>query len=374
MEPALNLAELDAVALPPELPANRELSQQALGQVVARLSADVSGPLTQALQRVVSLGASGSIDRQSLHALWQEIDSARRAGLMSQQIARFVTGQAHPGIERVQLTDVLRDVLTEQSASAGGVGHRQKLGHACVMGDASLIHTLLQATAAWASANARTPIEWTLETEPWPPQARLTCRFDLLAQDLDVAANHGEALEALDSLDWLLMGYAAHLSSAALNRAVHDGRCLVTLRFRHVVNDSLEGASAVDMGSVAGSRAVLTGCQVLVLAARREARQRVREALRGHEVFIDYAPNVAAAGAYCDDGSPQVLVYESGFESEALRNLHARLAKLSPSVVLIEVTPTGDGCEMGPGGIQLGAEGLSQSLAAVLLMVLSEHG
>lgn len=369
MEPFLNLAELDAVELHADRTDHSDPSHQALAQVVARLSADVSGPLTQALQRVVSLGASGSIDRQGLQSLWQEIDSARRAGLISQQIARFVNGQAHPAIERVLLSDVLRQVLTEHAAAQAGMGHQHKLESASVMGDASLIHTLLHATTAWAVQNAGTPVEWTLETEPWPPQARLTCRFNL-AWHAEPDAN---SQASLDSLDWLLMGYAAHLSGVALNRAVHEGRCLLTLRFRHVVNDSLEGASAVDLGSAASTRAVLTGCQVLVLAARRDARQRVREALRGHEVFIDYAPNVAAAAAYCDDGSPQVLIYESGFESDALKQLQTRLTKLSPRVVLIELTPTGDGCEMGPTGMQLGAECLVQSLAPVLTMVLSEQ-
>jgi hypothetical protein len=345
-----------------------------LTQVVARLSAAVSVPLTQALDRVVMLASSGSIDRRGLSALRHEIDDARRAGLLGQQIARFADGGAQPGVERVDLGAVLAEVLSDHAAHAqpGAQGHAQAVSPASVMGDASLIHTLLQAAVAWSVANASSRIDWSVEVETWQPQARLTCRFACAT----TATGH-EPGDGLDSLDWLLLRYAAHLAGVSVARDLADPHCLLTLRFRHVVTEAPEvpeGAPARASPGVAPThRALLTGCQLLVLASRREARQRVRDALRGHEVFIDYVPSVAAAEAYCDDGSPQVLLYESPFAGDALRALQARLGKLTPAVTMIELMPAGQGCETGTLGLRVGAEGLAQTLPSVLLMALSQR-
>ena len=88
-----------------------------------------------------ALAGSGSIDRPGLLALRDEIDGARRVGLRGQQIARFAGGRVQPGLERIDLGRLLRDVLTEQAmqASASAVGSRQTLGAAEVMGDPSLL-------------------------------------------------------------------------------------------------------------------------------------------------------------------------------------------------------------------------------------------
>ena len=400
----MNLAELNAVHPTTAPGAPGAPASPSLVDVVARLAAEVAGPLTQALGRVVSLANSGRIDRSGLEALRRELGSARRAGLLGQQIARFAAGNAHLGIERVLVGDVLSAVLTEQAAraSAGDAGHRQTLAAACIMADTSLIHTLMQAAAEWATAQARqgSVVDWRLKADHWPPQARLTCRFEHTAPAVEALPEQpalGQGPQAtsdiatgpqgmppaeqpadlppnpLDSLDWLLLRYSAHLAGVAAERVVAGTHCTLTLTLPHLVNDSLDGVSAVDMDAGIGARALLVGSQVLVLAARRDARQRVREALRGHEVFIDYVPTVAAAMDYCEDGPPQALIYETSFDSEGLRTLQAKLAKRKPAVAMIEITPQGHNCEIGEGNSQVGADALHQTLASVLVMELARR-
>jgi hypothetical protein len=131
--------------------------------------------------------------------------------------------------------------------------------------------------------------------------------------------------------------------------------------------------SAVELDTGPSTRALLTGCQLLVLAARRGPRQRVRDALRGHEVFIDYVASVEAAEAYCDDGYPQVLLYDAAFDGEPLQALLSRLSQLTPSVTVIALQPSGQGCEVGEGVIRLGADGLAQTLPSILLMELARQ-
>jgi hypothetical protein len=99
--------------------------------------------------------------------------------------------------------------------------------------------------------------------------------------------------------------------------------------------------------------------------------------MHGHDIFIDYVPSVAAARDYCEDGTPQVLLFESSFDSEALRNLFAQFEARAPGVALIEIVPEGHGCEMssstGHRITRVGADGLRQMLASVMLLELARR-
>lgn len=386
----MNLADRLAASSPrPATSAGADaeaLDRPSMGDVVARIAAEVSGPLTQALDRVAALTATGRIDRAGLQSLRDEIEGARRVGMRGQQIARFAAGTVQQRLERLDLTRILRDVLDEQVAQSSAVAGRPILCAAEVMGDASLVHAVLQAAAGWSAPLARASIDWRLELASWPVRARVQCRFAHGAADLapaEPAEDHSPAagtarLERLDTLDWLLLQYTAHMASVLVRRVDGPSHTSLTLEFVNTVNDTLEGASAVELDSEPGAAApLLTGSQVLVLAARREARSLVRAAMHGHELFIDYVPSVEAARQYCEDGAPQVLLFESSFRTEALHQMLDRLQAGGPGLALIEITPTGHGCEMGgPSGhdiTRIGADGLRQMLPSVMLLELARR-
>ena len=352
--------------------------------VVARIAAEVSGPLTAALERVVSLATSGRIDRAGLQSLRDEIDGARQVGLRGQKIARFAEGIMQQSIERIDLSSLLRDLLTAQAmqAVAGAVGSRQTLGAAEVMGDLSLVHAVLQAAADWSGELALASVDWHLDLQPWPVRARVQCRFahraaDRVARDDTAETVAGARLTQLDTLDWLLLQYTAHRAGVIVRR--DDGPSLTTLvlEFTHTVNDTLEGASAVELGESGHATPWMAGSQVLVLAARRDARTQVRAAMHGHDLVVDYVPTVAAARQYCEDGVPQVLLFESSYDSDALRMLCDRLEDQSPGIAFIEIVPAGSGCEMGGTSghriTRVGADGLRQMLASVMLLELARR-
>lgn len=347
----------------------------AMVDVVARLAAEVAAPLTQALERLADIAHSGRLDRQGLLALRRQVEAARQAGLIGQRIARLASGQAQPGIERVDLGRVLQATLNDLSAAAvsGTHGHRLNEARAQVMGDASLLHTVLLAAAHWAQEQAQGLVDWTLETTAWPPTAHLHCRFDT-AGPATAAAGVGP-VAGQDSLNWLLLGHAAHLSGVQISRSSLGQRQTLSLQFRHLAQDGQGGGNgdSAALDSAHSARALLSGCQILVLATQRDLRQRVRAALRGQEVFVDHVPNITAAEHYCDDGSPQVLLYESGFEGDALRRLRGRLAGLTPPVILIELVPHSQECHAAGQAVRLGTEALEASLAPVLVMALSRQ-
>jgi hypothetical protein len=332
----------------------------------------------------VSLAASGRIDRAGLQSLRDEIDGARQIGLRGQQIARFAEAPMHHSIERIDLSRLLRDVLTAQAmqAAAGAVGSRQTLGAAEVMGDPSLVHAVLQAAVDWSAELALASVDWRLDLQPWPVRARVQCRFahqaaDRVARDDSAPGGAGARLAQLDTLDWLLLQYTAHRADVIVRRDDGPSHTTLVLEFTHTVNDTLEGASAVELGDSGSAAPLMAGSQVLVLAARRDARTQVRAAMHGHDLIIDYVPTVAAARQYCEDGVPQVLLFESSFDSDALRMLCDHLEDQAPGIAFIEIVPAGRACEMGGSTghriTRVGADGLRSMLASVMLLELARR-
>ena len=353
-----------------------------LGEVVARIGAEVSAPLTAALERVVALASTGRIDRHGLQALRSEIDGARRVGLRGQQIARLAAGEVRQSVERLDLARSLRGVLAGQPIHGHGdvIAVPPVPTRAEVLCDASLLHTLLDAAASWSSALACHQVDWRIDVKPWPVRARVVCRFaHRPADNASGPLPTSESDLSLDTLDWLLMRYTAHLAGVLVQRQDTPSHTQLTLEFLNTVNGTLEGAAAVDLvASADGGGKSIAGCQLLVLASQRQTRQRLREAVQGQDLLIDHVSTVADAAQYCLDGAPHALLFESAFQSEGLAALLADLGHSAPSMVLVEVLPAGQDCEMSEAGTnpvtRLGIDALRNMLVPVLLLEMGRGG
>ena len=99
--------------------------------------------------------------------------------------------------------------------------------------------------------------------------------------------------------------------------------------------------------------------------------------LQGQDLLIDYVSTVSAAAQYCEGGAPQLLVYESSFDGDALWALRVRLSKLLSGVAMIEVLPSGQQCEMGDGTpesvTRLGADGLRHMLPSMITLEMARR-
>ena len=80
-------------------------------EIIGRIGTEVGLPLSAALERVTVLATTGKIDRAGLRALREEIERARRASMMGQQIARFASGRIRQSPEQISVTQMLREVL-----------------------------------------------------------------------------------------------------------------------------------------------------------------------------------------------------------------------------------------------------------------------
>src|SRR4051794_24797373 len=84
-------------------------------KLVAEMGAEIAAPLTAALERITTLTSTGRIDKRSLRALREEVDSARQIGMIGQQLTRFASGRVRQTHERLQLADVLNGTLAHRA-------------------------------------------------------------------------------------------------------------------------------------------------------------------------------------------------------------------------------------------------------------------
>ncbi|HEY1393513.1 MAG TPA: hypothetical protein VFV25_09045, partial [Methylibium sp.] len=131
---------IDAVALPAD-----DLDNERWRALITRIGCEIAEPLSAALERIIGLATSGSIDTYNLRALRREVEHARKAGIASQQLARFASGRLKQSHERLHLTQTLQSVLGLRTAEvqARGIQVKQVLRPVEVIVDPSLLFSLL---------------------------------------------------------------------------------------------------------------------------------------------------------------------------------------------------------------------------------------
>src|SRR3954462_9881706 len=120
-------------------------------EIIGQIGTEVGLPLSAALERVTVLATTGKIDRAGLRMLREEIERARRAGMIGQQLARFASGRIRQSPEQISVTQMLREVLLQRGreATARQIELRQSLKPADVVVDATLLYALMQAIVDW---------------------------------------------------------------------------------------------------------------------------------------------------------------------------------------------------------------------------------
>lgn len=386
----MDLSELKPVGSPsgPAHPASG--SHDELGwRVAAQIGSEVAPPLTTALDRVRSLKETGQIDRQGLNALLDELMQARRASIVGQQVTRLASGGIQQQHETVGLAQVLRDVLTQRAdeLAARGIVVKQVLRSAEVIVDASLLSALLHAVLDWSLRHARTAVEFRVDMKTWPVHARLVCRFGHLPPDQEAAldaqptqsgAGTMRRQESLDCLAWRLLEQLALTMQLPLERADTVGRTVLTLEFPHTANDSLEGASAIEIDSafaLSGDSRALSGSHVLVIATRRDVRNQIRQAVAHMGLMLDFVTSIEAALEFCQQGLPHAIIYEAAAYDRSIDQFRHDLAQLGAPPAWIEITEHGEAFEVSSFGgtsmARVGRGAIASSLPSALMFELA---
>ncbi|MBC8057820.1 MAG: hypothetical protein H7Y61_14710 [Rhizobiales bacterium] len=365
----------------PSFPGNGD--QERWHELVAQIGAEIAAPLTAALERINTLTSTGKIDREGLRALRDEVEAARQAGMIGQQLTRFASGRLRQSHERLQLADVLNGVIAHRAreTTARGVTVKPSLKPAEVIVDASLLFSVLNSMLDWALANAHSQIDFAIDIKGWPAHARLACRFAHRPVDALTDGAAATAPRGLDSLTWRLIEQTSWTMGLVVERKDEGAITTVTLEFPRTASTEIEGVSALDLNdgfAPSSNSQPLAGSHVLVIASRREMRVLIRDALRNMSLIIDFVNTVEEAAAFCRDGLPHAVIIESIQAGERFARFREEISKEVPDFVFIEIIEEGSTFEMsGFGGgtsmARVGREVLASSLPSALMFELSKN-
>jgi CheY-like chemotaxis protein len=355
--------------------------------LLAQLGGEVARTLSAALERVTSLADTGRIDRNSLHALRSEVEHARRAGIMGQQVSRFASGRVNLHRERQDLTRLLLEVVhqRQREIDARGIEVRQRFAQAEVLGDATLTFSLLQSLFDWAFDHAVSRIDLQLDIKPWPRHARLSCAFGHRSpQEIAAANSHDDDATAaeLETMSWCLLQQTALAMGLITYRHDTASRTTLTLEFPATVVCGIDGLSTSELedpSQHAHSAQPLAGRHALVVASRREVRSLVRDALRPLGLMLDFVSSVEEAIDFCRDGLPQAVVYEACLTGERFDRLREDMLAEVPTMAFVQIAEQGKAFEVLKLGTyqfaSVGLEAVLESLPAAMLFELarSDH-
>lgn len=343
--------------------------------LVSQLGSEVAAHLSKALERVTTLAATGKIDRAGLRALRDEIDRARRAGIMGQQVARLAGGRMQLANERVDLTAVLGEAVRQRGREidARGIEVCQVLSPAEVMGDGTLLYALLQTLLDWSFEHAFGRIDLTVEIKSWPAHACLSASFQHQPPDeVDPAPTPaGPQLEArLSTMSWRLLQKTADVLGLDLQRQDTPGRTKLNLQFPQTVAPSLvsPAGAAEPVASSAPLPGVspLAGRHVVVLATRREVRNVIRTSLRPMGLMVDFVTSVEELRQLVADGLPHAVVYEAAIAGEPFERLRREILAEAPAMVFIRISDQGKAFEvLNVGGRQIASVGRDAIMVAL---------
>ena len=224
------------------------LDPQAL---IAQLGSEVASTLSSALERVATLAATGRIDRDGLRALRDEIDLARRAGIMGQQVVRLGNGRVQLARERLDLTALLREALLQRSREidSRGIEVRQVFAAAEVMSDATLLFSLLQTLLDWTFEHAVSRIDLKLDLKSWPSHARLATSFAHRQPDEVDSSPASASLEGetrLSTMSWRLLQQTALVLGLVVQRKDTAGTTELVFEFPETLAARLPGLDAME--------------------------------------------------------------------------------------------------------------------------------
>ena len=357
--------------------------------LVAQMGGEVASALSAALERVNALATTGRIERASMRALRDEVELARRVGIMGQQISRLRSGRVRLASERLDLTAMLREALLQRGREieSHGIEVRQQLKPAEVNCDATLLFTLLQAMLDWSFEHTVGLIEYAIDLRTWPVQARLHCSFAYRnADEVDSGTMPLEGADdgsgpSIDTMSWRLVQQTATTLALPLTRRDSAAKTQLCIEFPKTLTEQLDGGPGTDADDNASqgmNSRPLAGSHVLVVASRREVRNLVREATRPMGLMIDFVTTVEEAREFCMGGMPHAVVHEGVLGGERFEQLRQELLTSVPTLAFIQISEHGKAFEVtNVGGRQfasVGRDAIMESLPSALLFELARCG
>lgn len=274
--------------------------------VVAALSEQAVESSNLILRALDYLVGAGRLRHGEAKALGDAMHQLRATSLRAQQITRLAGGRIRQARERVDLAQLVRQVLQERAPAieAAGIVVRSDLEPVEVLLDPPVAVSLVNAILDWAMSLGKQIDLWLAPAEfAGPAELKVRIATPPSAQGAGRTA-HGRRLH--DGLHWTLLQQIASSSSLELQRSRKDGATLLSIAFPRTFL-STAGVACLDL-TEQGAANSLHPTWVLVVAQDERVRTESLTALRKMGIDALAASDLRQARALVRDTRPDVLV------------------------------------------------------------------
>ncbi|MBC5765147.1 hypothetical protein [Ramlibacter albus] len=350
--------------------------------LVATLSEQAVESSNLVLRALEFLVGAGRLRRTEAKALSDALYQLRDTSLRAQQITRLASGRIRQAKDRVDLADVIRQLIDERAnefAEHGAEVHAV-LAPTDVLLDPPAAVSLVNTIIDWGLSFSR-EVHLTLEAPEMPGPARLVVRVATPpgahgqpGSTSWQARPRGRRLN--DGLHWMLLRQMAASAHIKVTRLSEPGVALVAIEFPKTFLNA-EGIATMELLDAESSMAQLEDGWVLVVVRDPVLRRAALEALRSVSVEAQGAADFNEARGCILSGKPQALVV--GFDSVGTQLHEFRADALGhdwkcPVVEITQESPSFhvNGFE-GFETAKVGREDVSKELAPAVLFELVKH-
>jgi hypothetical protein len=288
--------------------------------LVATLSEQAVESSNLILRALDFMVGAGRMRRAEAKALSNALYRMRDTSLRAQQITRLASGRIRQARDRVELADLIRDLLDsrrEEFAAANANVHSM-LSPVDVLLDPPVAVSLVNNAVDWGLSFSK-EVTLTLETPVWPAPAKLLVRVTTPPRTTGpVSGQHtgtwgtkerGRRLN--DGLHWMLLRQMAASANLTVTRSGVEGAAILTIEFPKTFLSS-DGLSSVELfGEDSPGATSLLNAWVLVIAGDDRLRITATDTLRHAGIGVKSVPSLAEARLLAASGKPNALVVET---------------------------------------------------------------
>lgn len=349
--------------------------------LVATMSEQAVESSNLVLRALEFLVGAGRLRRTEAKALADAMYQLRDTSLRAQQITRLAGGRIRQAKDRVDLADVIRQLLDEraQEFETQNADVRATLAPTDVLLDPPAAVSLVNTIIDWGLSFSR-QVSMSLEAPEAPGPARLVVRVATPQPAPGGAAGswavrpRGRRIN--DGLHWMLLRQMAASASIKVTRSSAPGAAVVTIEFPKTFLNA-EGIATVELLDAEGSAAHLQDSWVLVVVRDPVLRRAAMDALRTVGVDAKSATDYTEARRCIISGKPQLMVV--GFDSlgQHLHEFRADALGHDWKCPLVEITQDSPSFHVngfeGYETAKVGRDDISRELAPAVLFELVKH-
>lgn len=315
--------------------------------LVATLSEQAVESSNLILRALDFMVGAGRMRRAEAKALSDALYRMRDTSLRAQQITRLASGRIRQARDRVELGELIRDLLESRrdEFGAANVEVHTVLNPVEVLLDPPVAVSLVNNVVDWALSFSK-HVTLTLETPVWPAPARLLVRVvtpprapaPVPGQHTATWGTKERGRRLNDGLHWMLLKQMALSANLSVVRSGGDGVALLTVEFPKTFL-STEGVSSVELFQEDSPGATsLLNAWALVIASDPKLRASALESLKHAGIGAKGVDSIAQARLIAAKDKPNTLVVATGMLGPDFTRFKGEVAGQDGTCPVVEIT------------------------------------